>query len=64
MNLREFPLTALYGGAGDGYVSRLVEVCTLFAPNSGLRFSTLHTLSFLLMRTCISTTNVPGYGEP
>ena len=38
MNLGEFSLTALYGAAGDGYVSVLVEVCTLFAPNKGLRF--------------------------
>ena len=36
MNLREFPLTALYGDAGDGYVCGLVEVCALFAPNNGL----------------------------
>ena len=43
-------MTASYSGAGDGYVSGLVEVCTLFAPNSGLRFSTLHTLSFLFIR--------------
>ena len=38
MNLREFPLTALYGAAGDGYVSGIVEVCAHFAPSKGLRF--------------------------
>ena len=38
MNLREFPLTALYGGACDGYVSGLVEDCALFALNKVLCF--------------------------
>ena len=38
MNSREFPLTELYGAAGEGYVNGLVEVCALFAPNKGLRF--------------------------
>ena len=38
MNMREFPLTALHGAVFDGYVSGLVEVCALFAPNKGLRF--------------------------
>ena len=38
MNMREFPLTALYGAAGDRYVNGLVEVCVLFTPNKGLRF--------------------------
>ena len=38
MNLRELPLTALYGAASEGYVNGIVEVCALFAPNKGLRF--------------------------
>ena len=49
MNLREFPLTALYGGACDGYVSGLVGVCALFSPNKVLRFHTLHTHSFFFI---------------
>ena len=36
MNLREFPLTALYGVACNEYVSGFVEVCALFPPNKGL----------------------------
>ena len=38
MNLREFPLTALYGASGDGYVSGLAEACALFALTMSLRF--------------------------
>ena len=41
MNLRQFSLTAkhaLYDSAGDGYVSGLIEVCALVAPNKGLLF--------------------------
>ena len=38
VNWREFPLTALYGAAGDGYVRGIVEVCALFAPSKDLRF--------------------------
>ena len=45
-NLCEFPLTALYGAACDGYFCVLVEACALFAS---LRFKTLHTLSFVLI---------------
>ena len=36
--IREFPLTTLRGAAGERYVSGLVEVCALLAPNKGLRF--------------------------
>ena len=64
MNLCEFPMTVLYGDAGDGYLNGLVQICTLFAPNSSLRFSTLTPLASCSYGTCISTTNVPGSGEP
>ena len=38
MDMREFPLTALYGLAVEGYISRLVLVCTLSAQTEGLHF--------------------------
>ena len=43
------PLTALYGGAEEGFVCRSVQVCALFAPNKGLHFQTLHASSSLLI---------------
>ena len=47
--MREFPLVALCGVADYEQFGKPVTICALFAPNEGLRFLTLHTLSFLLM---------------
>ena len=49
VNLCEFPLTALYGDAGDEYVCRFVTVGVLFAQTPGLHFSAHHGFSFLLI---------------
>ena len=38
MNLREFPLTALFDVAGKGLLRRSVPVCALFAQNQSLHF--------------------------
>ena len=45
-NLSEFPLTAVYGDAGDRYVCRFVSVGVLFAQTPGLHFSALYGFSF------------------
>ena len=51
MNVREFPLTALYRSAGDGDIQRPVQLCAPFAPRKGLHFLTLHAHSFLIICT-------------
>ena len=58
--LCEFPLTTLYGDAGDEYVCRFVTVGVLFAQTPGLHFSAHHGFSFLLiyLRWCKSCTKV------
>ena len=37
-NEREFPMTALYGDAGNGDIGRAVQLCAPFAPRKGLDF--------------------------
>ena len=50
-NVREFPLTSLYGAAGDGDIGRPVQLCAPFAPGKGLHFKALHSHSFLIICT-------------
>ena len=37
-NVREFPLTTLYGAAVDGDIGRPVQLCAPFAPTKGFHF--------------------------
>ena len=37
-NVRELPLTALYGAARNGDIGRPVQLCAPFAPRKGLHF--------------------------
>ena len=48
-NLREFPLTALYGDGAGGTICKLVPLCALIAQTEGLRFRPPHSHSFLLI---------------
>ena len=60
MNIREFPLTALYGAACDGYVSGLVEFCALLHRRKVYVFKLSIPLASCSYATCISAGIVPG----
>ena len=38
VNVREFPLKALYGATCDGDIGRPVQISSPFAPRKGLHF--------------------------
>ena len=48
-NLREFPLTALYGDGAGGTIYKLVPLCVLITQTESLRFHHPHSHSFLLI---------------
>ena len=48
-NLREFPLTELYGDGAGGTICKLVPLCALIAQTEGMRFRPPHSHSFLLI---------------
>ena len=62
--MRKFPLTALYGAAGDGVVCKPVPFLAIFAPTKSLHFKTLLPHSFFFICPCICATIVPGVRKP